>query len=144
MNPNSDKKRTVAAYLAYRLRENEYEFFLQKRDSNARASAGKFGLFGGGVEADESVEECLYREVREEMNHTPISPTYFSRYEHAIVVFHLFIEKVSSDFESLVMVEEGEYGKFFTSAEAEVEPKATDMVRLMTRQVSEHLARHRE
>lgn len=140
MQPVCNTKREVAAYLAYRRRGPEWEFFLQKRDANARTSANRFGLFGGGVEEGESVTDALSREIREELNYNPVAPVYFSHYEHATVSFHLFIEEVTANFEILVSVQEGEYGKFFTHQEACDEPTATDMVRLMTRQVSDYLA----
>ncbi len=134
-------KRLVAAYLAYRKRGDEYEFYLQKRDRNAKSSADKFGLFGGGVEEGESIEDGLYREVSEELKYKPVAARYFSRYEHSLVLFHIFIEEVGPDFENAVVVSEGEYGKFFTLAEAYAEKRTTNTGRLIMEQLGSYLAK---
>lgn len=141
MEPLMPNKRLVAAYVAYRRRGDEYEFYLQKRDLNAKTSADKFGLFGGGVDGGESVEDGFYREVSEELQYRPVAARYFSRYEHASVLFHVFIEKVGPDFESAVVVSEGEYGKFFTLAEAFEETRVTNTVRLIIEQMGRYLAK---
>ncbi len=140
MEPIAGKKRLVAAYVAYRRRGEEYEFYLQKRDANAPRGAGMFGVFGGGVDEGESIEAGLYREVAEELRYRPVAIRYFSRYEHAQNLMHAFIEEVGTEFETKIEVCEGEYGKFFTASEARAEPTASDTVRLITLQVSEYLA----
>ena len=45
------------------------EAILQKRDINPNiVNSGKTTLFGGSVEEDEDVEDCLKREIKEEVN----------------------------------------------------------------------------
>ncbi len=141
MEPLQKEKRPVAVYLAYRKRGDEYEFFLQKRSADAPRGAGKFGVFGGGIDDGESFEAGLYREINEELHYRPTNHRYFSQYEHAQVHFDVFIEEVGPDFEAHIVVSEGDYGKFFTEREAREEPLVTDIVRLMMLQISEYLAR---
>jgi 8-oxo-dGTP diphosphatase len=44
------------------------KILLQKRSTSAKRFPGKWGLFGGGVDNDETPEMALRREVREELN----------------------------------------------------------------------------
>lgn len=53
---------------------------------------------------------------------------------------HAFIEEVGEDFESNVIIGEGEYGKFFTIPELENLPyKTTHLGRLVVEQLNEVL-----
>lgn len=140
MEPVMKDKRLVAAFVPYRKRDDEYEFFLQKRDAGAPTNPSRYGLFGGGVDKGESMEDGFYREVYEEMEYRPASPKYFSRYEHATIIFDLFIEKVDVGFESKVNVREGEYGKFFTPREAAVEPALSENIAFILWQIAAYLA----
>jgi len=112
MEPLFKEKREISSLIPYRIVENEYEFFLQKRDKNARINPGLFGLFGGGLENGEAPEEGLFREIAEELSYKPVHHEYFSRFETNSSVLHVFVEEVSSDFESSVVIGEGDYGKF--------------------------------
>jgi 8-oxo-dGTP pyrophosphatase MutT (NUDIX family) len=107
-------KRKVAAFIPYRHTENGYEFFMQKRTLDAPTSPGLLGLFGGGVEGEETYEEGAIREISEELVYVPQRLVFFSKFEHAKAIFHVFIEEVGVDFESKVTVSEGEYGTFLT------------------------------
>lgn len=112
MKPLFKDKREIASLIPYRVIEGGYEFFLQKRDTSARSNRGLFGLFGGGLENEETPQEGLLREITEELSYAPLHPIYLSRYETNISVLHIFTEEVPADFESKVVVGEGEYGKF--------------------------------
>jgi 8-oxo-dGTP pyrophosphatase MutT (NUDIX family) len=140
MEPLMKDKRLVAAFVPYRKRGDEYEFFLQKRDANAPTNPGRYGFFGGGLDEGESMEDGFYREVYEELEYRPISPKYFSKYEHATIIFDLFIEKVDGEFESKVNVHEGEYGKFFTPQEAAREPALSENIAFILWQIAAYLA----
>lgn len=39
---------------------------LQRRTKNASYAPGKLNIFGGGVENDETTDECMVREIKEE------------------------------------------------------------------------------
>ncbi len=58
------KTRNVAILLL----ENDGKILLQKRSMNAKRFAGKWGLFGGGIEEGETPELGLRREISEELN----------------------------------------------------------------------------
>jgi 8-oxo-dGTP pyrophosphatase MutT (NUDIX family) len=44
---------------------------LQRRTDDAPYAAGKLGLFGGWVEEDETPDQCIVREIKEETNLNP-------------------------------------------------------------------------
>ena len=93
-------KRKTSGFVPYCSRDDEREYFLQKRSMAAKTNAGLFGLFGGGAEGDETAEEALRREVIEELEYEPKSPVYFSCYEIATAVLDVFMEIVPAEFES--------------------------------------------
>lgn len=139
MEPAMKDKRVVSSYVPYRKRGDSYEFFLQMRDTNARINAGLFGLFGGGCDEGETPLQGLMREVQEELEYTPQKPIYFSRYELAPTIFHVFVEEVSSDFESRVHVNEGEYGTFLLRDEILYSKSVSLFVKVFVFQFSDYL-----
>lgn len=141
MEPQTHNKRETSAYIPYRFTDGEVAFYLQKRDAHAKRSPNLFGMFGGGLESNETPQEALMREVQEELTYVPQAPRYFSRYETAYLIFHVFIEEVGNDFESHVKVEEGEYGKFLTTEEISTLPNMSLLTRLVTVQIRESLSK---
>lgn len=140
MEPIMKEKRETSSFIPYKRVGNEFVFFLQKRDMNAKRAPGVFGMFGGGLDENETPEEALLREVQEELAYSPEEPRYFSRYENANTIFNVFIEEVNDDFESQIKIGEGEYGKFLTLSETQtlsVSPSS----RLITLQLAEALAK---
>jgi 8-oxo-dGTP pyrophosphatase MutT (NUDIX family) len=120
-----ENKRLVAAFVPYRKINDAYEFYLQKRDAGATTHPGMLSLFGGGIEADESPLEGLFREIKEELDYVPSNLSLFSRYETMDRIFYVFIEEVKVDFESVVHVNEGEYGVFLKLADIELSSDVT-------------------
>ena len=115
-----EKKVEVAVYVPYRRNGKAWEFFLQKRDGNAPTHPNIFSMFGGHMEADEDSYTAVIREVAEELAYVPVTLHKFPRTFISEVngkVFDVYTEEVDQDFESKVTVLEGEYGRFFTSAE---------------------------
>lgn len=60
-------------YVCAILEDAKGRLLLESRPNDARLAAGKLTCFGGRREADESPEECLRRELREELNWEPQS-----------------------------------------------------------------------
>jgi len=110
-------KRKVSVLIPYRERGGAVEVYLQWRSKDAPRAPDCFGFFGGGVEAGESVEEGLMREMKEELDFVPQGHRFFKRYEFEKHIMHVFTLKVGEDFESRVKVLEGEYGKFLKERE---------------------------
>jgi 8-oxo-dGTP pyrophosphatase MutT (NUDIX family) len=62
--------------------EKSGKVILQKRDNNPDIlNSGKITLFGGGVEELETIENCLKREMKEEVDINIINFEYFGLYE---------------------------------------------------------------
>jgi 8-oxo-dGTP diphosphatase len=137
--PLMREKRESATFFAYKRVDNEWAFYLQKRDPNAVRAPGVFGMFGGGIEDGEEPVHALFREVKEELEYVPQNPVFFSRYETARSIFNVFIEEVGDDFESKVKVQEGEYGKFFTSPEIQTLSDISPGARMITFQLNQEL-----
>lgn len=105
----------MASFIAYRCKDSqEREYFLQMRDGNAPRHANIYSLFGGEIEEGESIEKAMIREIQEELEYRPTRALYFSQLETASARFFLFIEEVKADFESRIVVHEGEYGSFLS------------------------------
>ncbi|MFZ1987952.1 MAG: NUDIX domain-containing protein [Minisyncoccia bacterium] len=134
-----NKKREGSSLVPYKRVGGEIFFFLQKRDKNAVRAPGLFGIFGGGFEEGEDAQMALVREIKEELNYVPKTAIYFSRYEFAMGIFHVFIEEVGGGFETEVKVDEGEYGKFLTLSDIETMPNVSPSTRAIVNQLSEFL-----
>ncbi len=62
--------------------EKSGKVILQKRDNNPNiVNSGKITLFGGSVEDSETAEDCLKREIKEEVHINIINFGYFGLYE---------------------------------------------------------------
>lgn len=105
-------KSQVAVFVPYRKRNSAWEFYLQKRTMDAKINPGLLGTFGGTIEDGETPDEALLREVQEELAYVPQHHRYFSRYENSVSIRYVYIEEVGDDFESKVVIGEGDYGTF--------------------------------
>ena len=120
-----DNKREVAVLLPYKIEGSVVRVFLQKRGMESKVLPGHFSFFGGKLEKGEKPEEALRREIKEELDFTIKEHSFLGTYTSAVdvlVVLHVYITKVSSDFENTIEIHEGEYGKFFSEEEIMNEP----------------------
>jgi 8-oxo-dGTP pyrophosphatase MutT (NUDIX family) len=131
-------KRKVTAFIPYRRARDGYEFYMQKRTTDAPTTAGLFNFFGGGIEGDETPEQGFFREVMEELVYTPKEHILLSKYETARRVSWVFGEEVGGDFESKVSVQEGEYGKFRSWAQIENSPDTALFAQFVIRDICKY------
>jgi len=113
--------------------DGNVEVYLQKRDCDAPTRPGKYSFFGGGVEKDESPEEAMLRETREELDYTPKEFFKLGYYELPPFFWHIFCERVGDQFEKQITVLEGESGAFFSENEALAEPLLEEVHRIILR-----------
>jgi 8-oxo-dGTP pyrophosphatase MutT (NUDIX family) len=132
------QKRIIAGFLPYRKTDGSFEFYLQRRGEHARILPGKLGLFGGGREGEETLEETLARELREELSYTPKQVTLLARYESPYDIVTVFTEEVGSDFETLVTIGEGEYGRFYGFDDVLRMDDVSKLVQLAVEQFGKH------
>lgn len=113
------QKQHASVLIPYRKNiDGEYEFYLQMRDANASESPNVFSFFGGGIEGRESPEDCLVREIKEELCIEINNFELFKKYKFDVGDRYVFHVEVGGKFENEVVVMEGEYGKFVTLNEA--------------------------
>ena len=111
------EQRKVSTLAPYKIKDGAIHIFLQKRDKNAKRAPGLFGFFGGGAKEEETPEEALLREIKEELDFIPQNLNHFGIYSHPEILMNLFVTKVDDNFEKQIKILEGEYGKWFNNQE---------------------------
>ena len=112
-------KREAAGLIPYKRVQGEISIYLQRRSKDAWSNPDKWGLFGGGLERAETSEEGLLREIEEELCITPKNYQFLGRYETPPAYVSVYYMEVSDGFESLVNVQEGQYGRFLSRQDIE-------------------------
>lgn len=94
--------------------------YLQKRAADAERIPNYFGFWGGGADGDETPEQALVREVREEMGlEIDLKQvSLFSHYEFLGSTKDVFLFEPEDGWEESIVIGEGEYGKWFPTEEA--------------------------
>ena len=85
--------------------------FLQLRDDNPEiVHPGVWGFFGGHIEANETPEIALIRELKEEIGFTPARVTYFRQQESERARRHIFSVPFTAELGSLSLNEGQDWG----------------------------------
>ena len=108
--------------IPYKIKDNNIFVFLQKREKDRKISPGCLAFFGGKIEEGESPEEGMKREIQEELCFLPQGYEFLGKYDFSEWISNVYILPVDDNFESKIRIMEGEYGKFFSKAEAFSEP----------------------
>lgn len=79
-----------------------------------------FGFWGGGAENNETPEEALLREIKEELalDLDMASVNFFNRYEFLRSIKSTYIFEPHAGWEEAAVIGEGDYGQWFTTEEA--------------------------
>jgi len=120
-----ENKRKASVLIPYKIENNKIFIFLQKRDGNAKILPNCFSFFGGGIEKNESPEDALKREIKEELNLSLKNYQILGIYHPTLnepTLLNVYFTKVKNNFEDEITINEGEYGKFFSKKEAISEP----------------------
>ncbi|MBD2081183.1 NUDIX hydrolase [Leptolyngbya sp. FACHB-17] len=92
------------------------QFLLQLRDNVPNiAYPGHWGLFGGHIEADESPEVALVRELQEEIRYSPPNAVKFGVYEDDRAIRHVFAAPLTVGINELTLLEGWDLGLFTRS-----------------------------
>ena len=99
----SEPIKEVAIAILYR----EGEFLLQLRDNIPTIiHPGVWALFGGHLEAGETPEEAIVREIKEEIDYClPTNIQKFNSYHHANVIRHVYFAPLTVSIEELNLQE---------------------------------------
>ncbi len=89
------------------------EFLLQRRDEEP--ARGTWVLFGGSVQAGETEESALRREIKEELEFELGKINFFGRYQDSGINQTIFIAVDPTEFNDLIL-REGSEMKFFPAA----------------------------
>ncbi|MDD5433595.1 MAG: NUDIX domain-containing protein [Candidatus Pacebacteria bacterium] len=116
-------QRRCALFIPYKKQDGEVLFFLQKRAKNIKRLPDYFGFWGEGMQKNETPEQGLLREVREEMNYRPVGYSFLDKYNFVRSEKFAFTLEVGNNFANEIQILEGEYGKYFSEKEIEKEPK---------------------
>ncbi|AFZ35246.1 NUDIX hydrolase [Stanieria cyanosphaera PCC 7437] len=82
------------------------QFLMQLRDNIPEIKyPGHWGLFGGHLEADETPEVGLKREILEELNYQIVNPIKFRAYADAQVIRHVFHAPLEVAIDTLILGE---------------------------------------
>ncbi len=113
-------KRIVSILIPLKIESDQVKVYLQKRASNAKRAPNFFGFWGGGRENEETSEQTLAREVREELgiNLDLERVKFFYTYEFYKSQMDVYYLEVEDGWENDVKISEGEYGQWFTVQEA--------------------------
>jgi 8-oxo-dGTP diphosphatase len=116
---NEEFKREVSVLAPYKKKDGQVYVFLQKRSEDAERYPGYFGFFGGGVEENETIEEALLREIKEELDIVLEKFSHFGKYYLPKTIVDVFITEVGDNFEKEITVLEGDYGQWFNEEDFE-------------------------
>ncbi len=131
-----------ASFIPYRRTGAGYEFYLQKRDAHAPGDANIFSTFGGHVDKGETELEAAYREIFEELRYKPKALQKLGYFEVRNNTFAVFYERVRNDFENLVEVCEGEYGRFLTEDEIAARDDISQLLRTVIPPLVAHISKN--
>jgi len=110
-------KRPVSVLIPYYLENGKAFVFLQKRSPDAKRLPSFFGFFGGGLEPNESPEQGLKREIKEELGIDISNYDFFAHYEFVGAIMDVYAMRVKKSFVEETSIGEGEFGKFFDYSE---------------------------
>lgn len=123
MHPNSDPgppasldapRTAVAIAILYQQENDELQFLMQLRDDiPGIVYPGHWGFFGGHLEAGESPEVAMRRELLEEIGYEPPALTQFRQYDDGVQILrHVYYAPLTVAVETLELNEGWDLGLF--------------------------------
>lgn len=99
--------RTVSILIPYYIVDGNLYVLMQQRSLEAKSIPGYLSFFGGGVEENETPEQGLIREIKEELDFTLNlgEVTLFQKYEFYKSVNYFYLFKVSPGWQPPAVLE---------------------------------------
>lgn len=119
--------------IPYKIKDGHVLVYLQKRSKTAKRVPGMFGFFGGGAENNETQEQALLREIKEELDFTPAGYQLLGFFNLPRADFWAYYQKVRDDFETEIKILEGDYGQWFTEEQYFTESKTIEGDKIILR-----------
>ncbi len=118
-----ENRKIISVLIPYKITDGQILVYLQKRAKDRKRLPNFFGFFGGGAEDNETPEQVLVREIKEELDFTVSDYKLLENYHFDNgSIMNVFTLPVSEDWENKIKVLEGDYGKFFNEQEIANEP----------------------
>ncbi|MGA2417781.1 MAG: NUDIX domain-containing protein [Candidatus Staskawiczbacteria bacterium] len=138
----SENKRRVSDLIPYRIKGDKVFVFLQKREAEPHGAANwpeYLGFFGGHAEENETPEQALKREIKEELNLDLKEFEHFGTYEIDGTTEDVFVTEVADGFDYDIKVGEGQYGDWFSEQDIASELKVIPQDMLVLQKFFEFL-----
>jgi 8-oxo-dGTP diphosphatase len=116
MNP----KRIISILLPIKINGEVISVFMQKRSAGMKVLPNYFGFWGGGCENDETPEQGLIREVKEELglDLDINSVKLFNHYEFLGSIKNVYLLYPPDGWEKAHVIGEGDFGQWFLLEDA--------------------------
>ena len=79
------------------IRQKDNKVFIAQRSLNKKLSPGEWETIGGKIEENETPEQALSREIREEINVEILSYKYFKDYFWGEMISHVYIVELAGE-----------------------------------------------
>ncbi len=113
-------KKQISIFVPLKRVGDNLVVYLQKRSADNKTLPNYFGFWGGHRENDETPEETLVREIKEETG-IMIDLKYvelFNQYEFVRSIKSIYLFRPEDGWEDSIVIGEGDYGKWFSIEEA--------------------------
>lgn len=107
-----------ACLIPYIKRSGCIEIYLSHRSKDAKQYPEFWSFWGGAIENEETPEEAMLREIKEELEWEPSKYEFFGIfYDSMPNEKHLYFTEVNENFEKEIIIHESQGGEFFNIQE---------------------------
>lgn len=116
-------ERKLSFFIPVKIVDELPRVYLQLRSRDDKELPGYHSIFGGHAEADESPEQAMLRESKEELNYIPTNHQFLEEqqgdFNGVKYIKHVYWEMVPDNFDDIVVIGEGDGGIWLTEQEVD-------------------------